>query len=558
MADGSPTTDSEMPNGADGVPPKANDSDTAIRQAIFLIAILVLALTNLPYLWGRMVSLEGLVFSGFLYTYSFGDIFSYLAKMRQGMEGSWLYRNPFSTEPFGPIPLFVFYLALGHGAKITGLSLIATYHVARVGIGFFLMFAVNRMLRVFAFGGPARVLAFLFAFTAGGFGWIARWSGANPVPIEFQQTELFSFQSMVSYPHFILSLAIMVWVLTDFYLFAQKRSRAAALIRIAALLFVLAWAHPRPILTILSVGGVAAVWGAFLKTWSIRPWIVSLGVAAAAGAGPMIATLMWVRADPLWASWAETDTLSSPPLQYLGALGLLWPLALWGAALAVRRQRPWAPVLVGWAVVGSILPFLPIAAQVRLAIGWSIPLSILAGYGLGEGVWPWVQTQEPLRRRSAIAAVTALCLVMSFSSLSYLHEGVWRITTASWPGYYAQERADAMDWLASNTQNEDVVLSSDRTGIYLPAITGNRVVLGHWAETLHHDEVTKEFEKFLKGETPDADRAEFLEKHDVRYLFFGQWEKMAGDYDPAEHARAWKPVWTGGATTIYESIRRDK
>ena len=52
--------------------------------------------------------------------------------MRQGYAGSWLFRLPYSVEEQEGIVFFTLYLALGHLARLTGLSLVFVFHAARI------------------------------------------------------------------------------------------------------------------------------------------------------------------------------------------------------------------------------------------------------------------------------------------------------------------------------------------------------------------------------------------------------------------------------------------
>lgn len=498
------------------------------------------------------IAFEGQVFSGFIYTLTYFDIMSYLAKMRDGLDGGWFYTNPFTTEDVKPVFLFVFYIALGHVARLTGLSLIAVYHLARVGLGVFLLAAVDRMIRGFGWKGPARLFAFALVFFASGFGWLLRWTRIEIHPVEFMETEGFVFQSMMSYPHFVLALALMVWILSDAWRFGRNGSGLRILAPIAVAAFVLAWVHPRPLLTLVTTSALAAVWGGLRGLWDWKRWAIPICVIVLVATGPMVISLLTVRADPLWAEWSRTETLSSPPWQYLIAYGLLWPLALIGLVRGARRNEPWAPLLGSWLIMGSLLPFLPIAAQVRLIIGWNIPLALLSGYALGDWIVPGMRAASPRLAKATPGLVSVLILLLCLTSIAYLGLGVWRVMVCSFPTYYSQERAEAMDWLRTHTGADETVLGSSLTSMFIPGYAGNRVVHGHWAETFRLKEKTDKVERIFDAETTAPTRQTLLEELRVRYLFYGQWEQQLGEYDPAADGGLWTPRWKGPTTTIFE------
>ena len=74
------------------------------------------------------------------------DANTYLAKMRQGWEGSWAWQNRYTTESSPVAYLFMFWIVLGHLAALLNLPLIVTFHLARVAAAFALMAAAWFMI----------------------------------------------------------------------------------------------------------------------------------------------------------------------------------------------------------------------------------------------------------------------------------------------------------------------------------------------------------------------------------------------------------------------------
>ena len=69
-------------------------------------------------------------FLDFLYNPQDGN--SYLAKMYQGWEGNWRFVLPYTAEAGEGAYLFLFYILLGHIARVCGLSPILIFHLVRV------------------------------------------------------------------------------------------------------------------------------------------------------------------------------------------------------------------------------------------------------------------------------------------------------------------------------------------------------------------------------------------------------------------------------------------
>lgn len=91
----------------------------------------MLLLSLLPYLLCTAAAARaGVVFTGLLLNPP--DGFTYLAKMRMGLQGQWLYHLPFTLERGPGAFLFSYYFALGHLARIVELPLPVVFHVARL------------------------------------------------------------------------------------------------------------------------------------------------------------------------------------------------------------------------------------------------------------------------------------------------------------------------------------------------------------------------------------------------------------------------------------------
>src|SRR3990172_10449621 len=92
--------------------------------AVVLFAVLT------PYILAGRGQPSGFVFSGFLINPI--DGFSYLAKMRQGAGGAWLFQLPYAAEPGNGALIFLYYLGLGHLQTLIGVGPEVIYHAARL------------------------------------------------------------------------------------------------------------------------------------------------------------------------------------------------------------------------------------------------------------------------------------------------------------------------------------------------------------------------------------------------------------------------------------------
>ena len=101
-----------------------------MRKTVIPVTVIFLIGISLPYIVGWLSSNNEVFFTGFIANPL--DSFSYLAKMRQGYDGLWLFSLPFSSQTSTPVFLFEYYLFLGHVARWLGLSLIFVFHATRI------------------------------------------------------------------------------------------------------------------------------------------------------------------------------------------------------------------------------------------------------------------------------------------------------------------------------------------------------------------------------------------------------------------------------------------
>src|SRR5947208_16260217 len=94
-----------------------------------LTGLVIAIVTAVPYAYAYVVQPHGQVFMGFFYLGD--DANTYLAKMRQGWEGSWSWDNRYTTEPCPAAYLFMFWIGIGHNCSRLQLPLYVGSHTDR-------------------------------------------------------------------------------------------------------------------------------------------------------------------------------------------------------------------------------------------------------------------------------------------------------------------------------------------------------------------------------------------------------------------------------------------
>ena len=518
---------------------------------MLLLGSVALVWANLPYLAGYLVEDQHLVYSGFFIFEQ--DGYSYLAKMRQGAEGSWLFHLPYTTEPQQGVLLYVLYLLIGKITRWLGIPLVAGYHLARLfGTGILLASAA-RFVRQFATTTRWQLASWTLLLFGGGVGWLI--SVFNPQYVAYASTapDAFLYSVLFGPPHVIIALAILLWLLTGTSRQLQSLSadppwRAWGTLAIGGLLMALA--RPEYMAVLLSVLG--ACWLVLVlrhRRVLIRKALLLGGIALP---GTLYALYVYTisKTVPAIAAWTAQNPFFTPPL--LNLLAGMGPLLLMGA-LGLVSGRWWREksrlLLVAWTVVLPAMLYLPLSLSRRMAGGAQFALALPAGYWLDQHLLPWLQK---VRWRKVIVGPPAALLALILISYPLLF-GLGAINfVSSRPDklFLPTDEMAALTWLAGQGDGR-IVLSAEQTGNHIPAFSSATPVLGHPIETLAVDEKRADVARFYATGTSPAERQAILARYEVDTVWWGPAERELGRFSPVEMDRS-RQLFRKGQVEIWQ------
>jgi hypothetical protein len=529
--------------------------ETAREYRFVLVgSLVVLLITSIPYAAGALEATQTRVFGGFVYAVE--DGYSYLAKMRQGAEGKWLFHIAYTPESHRGTLFFPFHLLLGRVAALLPgpdltTKLVWVYHGARWFFGLGLLLMVYCFLATLTDRVRVRRLAWLMIALGGGLGWLLialgqpGWLGS--MPLDLILPEGFTFLVLYAFPHIALGRTLLLGGLLFLLRAWGVRGLAGGSPPLWAALAGVLWLLMGLIVPFY-VGVAWAVTGAAWVVWAVRrgriPWRAAfLAGGAALLSAPVVAYSAWVfTQDPIYGTWAAQNLILSPhPFHYLAAYGVPLLLAAFAARRAWRAAKP-AWVALAWVGVVPLLIYLPFNLQRRLVEGVQIPLSLLAAWGL-------VRVVERRRLRRPLIALTLGMMTLTNAFLIAGNTLTLRGRPA--PIYRDAGEVAALDWLAERADPGDVVLAAYETGNYLPARVHVRVFVGHGPESVRAAEKRALVAHFFDAGTADAWRQDLLAEYGVDYVFWGPAERRLGAFDPLG-ADFLRPVYQGPAHTILE------
>ena len=505
------------------------------------IAVAMLV-TSVPYAIGLARSSPDRIFGGSVFAVE--DVNSYLAKMREGASGEWLFHIVYTSEPHEGALLFLFHLLLGKLAVLIGLPLEVMYHAARIVLGAFLLVVTYRFTAMITGSIAIRRIAFLLVTFGGGLGWALmaagqpNWLGSPP--LDLISPEGFTFLVLYAMPHIALARSLMLLGLIWLWTPSARRDWQVGLAVGGS------WAGMALIVPFYVVVTYAIVFGALCASSLVRrriAWDLTRRamVACATCAIFPLYTLAVLAANPVFSEWSRQNQIVSPhPAHYLLAYGVGGGLALASLRWAWRRNATWH-YLIGWLIVIPLLVYAPLGIQRRLIEGWQLPLSLLAAATLVRRVLPAVRRSHPARWLARFPRYTtagvqrwALCGLLLLMIPTYgllLFDQALRAATGQPPMFRDGGEIAALDWLSTRATYQDVVLAAYPTGNYLPARVPARSFVGHGPETIHLEAKRSLVAQFYSTSTSDAWRETFLRQWAITFVFVGPAERDLGQAD---------------------------
>lgn len=475
----------------------------------FLASFLSLAPTILAYL----ETPSGFWFAGFNVLFNPWDINTYFANIRQGINGYWLYHNPYLTIPSPPLPVYLPYLFLGHLARIFSLPVPIIYHLSAIFLTPLLFLVIYVLISFFLKERKIRLLTLCLVVFGGGIGWM--FFPENLYLADFSFPDATIFPSL-NFPHFILNQTLfLATLLLSFLSFLYRKIKFSFLASAAG--FLLAFIHPYSLFVIFfiflgylllfflkrrSLGGIIYFFPQFFF-WGLTLAVFYYFLRDSAG---------------LYIQEMRTPEAILMVLSY----GILSPLALVGAVILWRRGDAKSLFLFSWLVFHSLALYLPFSFQRHFVKSFFVIICLSAVLGVKKLVgylknpWPvyfWFFTFSIF---SQIVAIVVLLYIAGKTSTQWV--------------YLRIEEKKAFDFLLNNSQMNEGVLTSYRIGNFLPANTNNRVYLGHNMLSSNYEEKKERTESFYSGRL-DVPSYQFLKNEKINYVFWGPEEKSLGDFD---------------------------
>ena len=494
--------------------------------------------SSLPYLAGWAATPSGEHYLGRIISAP-GDVAAYYSNLVQASHGHLLFQNNFTAEPqqarlFEPI-----WLVGGWLMAIFRLSPVIMFHALRVAAIFPFLMVLWMWAKKFTASNERRWMMLLIATTSSGLGWLSLKIPSWPLGFDAWVAESNSFLTMTHSALFLLSQALLAWLILRAWetLFEGKRSRWWG---VWAAVLVLA--HPYDAITlgaVIAVFCLMTMWQKNSQVWAFLLqglWMVPLGLY-----------YWWALREPALAGWTDQNLNPSGPfLRFV--IGYAWMLLFGaiGAAFLLRQQKRivWAAII--WIGAAAILAYLPwIHFQRRLVNGLGIPFTMIGGYAIAV----LLQRVRHFGARRVIAVAVVGLLAYTNAHLIFVTSAHLLKGNPPYPANSTADEGVILRAIRERVPDQQPIAAPEWLGNDIAGLTGKTVVLGHDQQTIHFDQKEAQWTMYVDGQGTATERQAALDELGAEWMV---WEtKNSGAYQPATDS-TWKAVVATPTLILYQ------
>jgi hypothetical protein len=258
----------------------------------------------------------------------------------------------------------------------------------------------------------------------------------------------------------------------------------------------------------------------------------------------------------------QNVTTISPLIFVLMGYGFLWLGLFLGIFFLIKNKafNDRFIFLLSWLVVNLVLIYSPFPFHSRYTQGLHVVLVIFTVVGLFY-LYQYLQTK--LKPKTFNFWINnyflwfLLFLIWFLPSTIYsLSRDFYNFTFQTGEAeviYLPQDVVEAMRWLESRPKGQ-VVLAADIPAKFTPGFSGQTVYLAHAHETLFFSAKTVYLLWFFVDNENNEAKVRFLNKRGIDYVFYSDYEKELGDFNPADKDYL-KLVFDSPEAQIYQVVK---
>lgn len=475
-------------------------------EKIIFVCVLF-GLIYIPILAAALAVPDGYTFTGH---FSGGyDFYTFLTKIKWGYDGHWLYENRYTPGPSQPVPIYLFYLCIGHIAKLLGITPVAAFLLA----GFVMAVAAFTLLLHVLRNESIHSLIFaVFAFPNT---YIAIRFAAKLFHLPEEAVYLYpSAMSFFIFPHYaadFIGFILVLWGAKDGL---AKKGLAKGICGTYVLLlihpFLLAPAYLIPFLYAL-----------LFRRDKIKQTILYSLIIGLAGSPYLFVLAKDFLTVPWLITWRSQAVAQHSLTMLFVSYGFPFVAAIiYLVYLVVKRKSKTAGIWIAWLAGETVLAvFMPMTNKNEFLFGLSIPIAVLAGRSIGR-----IDRIKP-----RLLSYTLSLAMVSFNLM-------FAVFPAAAITDNKQDYADIYlpdDYIAGfeSMSGEGTVLSRSDTGNLVPYYSGLKPFVGHKAETADFRQKKETADAFFSGDLPEHEIDALIKDYNIRYVVVDKY--LYNDAKPA-------------------------
>ncbi|MBI4066295.1 hypothetical protein HY411_01120 [Candidatus Gottesmanbacteria bacterium] len=467
------------------------------------------------------------------------DYVGYVSYIKEGIDGNTT--MTFRSYPFAQpqTPVHIFYIVLGHLARLAGLSAVFAYHAARVVLAVVFVLTSYRLFFLLWQSAADAFLGTVMAFTSSSLG-----------SLNYFDFSLVSAERVTDRPHYLFGAILFLWVVTVFI--QNKKMGLPGFVTLFLVGLSLAVVHPSFAVMLAIITLVL-----FFREPSFRALAVGIGL----GAGLLLMYWTLSRYGSVGTIWfnvytystsvtARTllgDFLSFGPTLWIGLPTLMW-------ITVTRRPHDRSRfVLLVWISIQLLLFYFlyPLFRADRVRFIQSLYFLPLA-YGSME--WVRMVCTRWGKRAVTLGALVFIGLALP-TYITDLKRSIYTLTdyrTYSVFVFPTIKQREAYAFLEKNTPKESVVLAWFESSNHILLYSHN-VVVGNtqaWPKDAGAI-MTGDRDQLFSGKLSEPDAQKLLANYHIRYIYYGYQERFLGSM---AHYPFLRPVFANEEATIYEVV----
>jgi hypothetical protein len=440
---------------------------------------------------------EGYVFTGHFAGGS--DYYTFLTKMKWGYDGHWLYENRYTPEPTQRVPIYFFYLFLGHAARILGLTLPAMFLLTDfvlAAIAFMLMLRLLKddsihslIFAVFAFPNidiTARFAAKLFSMPE-------RFFYLYP-----------SAMSFFMFPHYIIDFIGFILVLGG----AKDGINRNGIIKGISGTYLLLIIHP---FLLASAYLIPLLYTVLFDRNRIKTVLLYEIIIGLAGSPYLLILYKDFTTVPWLIAWRQQATAKSSVIGILLSYGFPFATAvIYVIYLIVKEKTKTAGIWIAWLIAElALVIFMPLTNKNEFMFALSVPVGILASRCI----------ERINRIKPRVLSYILSIAMVSFNLMFALFPTVTVINSKQHKDsiYLPTEYVAGLETMA-NESSDSVVLCRSDTGNLIPYYSGIRPFVGHISETINYKQKKAQADDLFSGKLTEQEIAEIIKEYNIRYV----------------------------------------